>query len=138
MKSHLLAFVTAIALAGCGGAKPPTYKFLGNSTAPAAEGSVVVTTEPNGNTKLTIVARHLAPPERMAPDAKVYVVWVAPEGGQGIPQNVGALKLDANYAGHLTTVTPLRDFTLTIGVEADQAVQAPTNMPVVSTSIRRN
>ena len=134
MKMRLLALLAAAALAGCG-SSPPTFKFVGNSSQPAAEGSVIVTTEPNGNARLHIVARHLAPPERMAPDAKVYVVWVTPTGG--IPQNVGALKLDANYAGRLDTVTPLRDFTLTIGVEADQTAQSPANMPVISTTIRR-
>lgn len=128
---HLIPLL--LAFAGCA-ASPPSYKFFGNNTAPAAQGSVTVRAGPNGNSQLAVRVRHLAPPERLVAGATVYVVWVTPLD-RGPPQNVGALRLDSSLDGALKTVTPLHDFRLTISVEADPAAAAPTSDPVVSTTV---
>ncbi|MEO8553170.1 MAG: hypothetical protein ABI678_24525 [Kofleriaceae bacterium] len=57
--------------------------------------------------------------------------------GDGNPQNVGALRLDSNLTGTLDTVTPMHDFVLTVGVEADPATQTPTSTPVITSTISR-
>ncbi|MEO7729628.1 MAG: hypothetical protein ABIY55_01545 [Kofleriaceae bacterium] len=124
----------SIAVAACGAKPAPTYPFVGSSAVPAAEGQAVVTPGPNGNSQLSVTVRHLAPPERVVAGSTAYVVWVAPLG-DGVPQNVGVLKLDAALEGKLATVTPLQAFRLTIGVEADPQVQAPTGSALISTTI---
>ncbi|MEO9185163.1 MAG: hypothetical protein ABI467_16820 [Kofleriaceae bacterium] len=135
MMKSILLFV-AIALQACGSSPPPTFKFVGSSAAPAAEGSAEVTAGPNGNSRLMVTVRHLAPPERLVPGATAYVVWVTPVA-DGTPQNVGALRLDSNLTGTLDTVTPLHDFVMTVGVEADPMAQKPTNTPVITSTISR-
>lgn len=136
MKKTLFALATTLVLA-CGSNPPPTFKFVGSSDAPAAEGSAVVTSGPNGNSRLVVSVRHLAPPERITPGATAYVVWVTPLA-EGVAQNVGALRLDADLTGTLDTVTPLHDFVMTIGVENDPAAQTPTGTPVITSTITRN
>jgi len=139
MRQRLLSVSTVIAamfLGACGSTPPPTLALAGTNAAPAAQGSLTVTTDPNGNSRLSITVRHLAPPQRMARGATAYVVWVAPMP-DGTPQNVGVLRLDPNLTGSLETVTPLRDFELTIGVETDPAAQQPTSTPVIMRTVSR-
>ena len=133
----LIPLSLAFVVASCGSSPPPTFKFVGSSAAPAAEGGVVVRTGPNGNSQLTVTVHHLAPPERLQAGATAYVVWVTPLTADGSPQSVGALKLDAELNGTLETVTPLSEFRLTIGVEADPLTQTPTSVPVITTTVTR-
>lgn len=132
LKAYIIGVV--ITTAACASKPAPTYPFVGSSAVPAAEGQAVVTAGPNGNSQLLVTVRHLAPPERVVPGSTAYVVWVAPLG-DGAPQNVGVLKLDAALEGKLATVTPLQAFRLTIGVEADPQAQIPTGSALISTTI---
>lgn len=134
--TRLFLTLAATAFIACGSSPPPTFNFVGSSAAPAAEGSAVVTSGPNGNSRLVVTVRHLAPPERIAPGSTAYVVWVTPLG-DGAAQNVGALRLDSNLTGTLDTVTPLHDFVMTVGVEADPTAQKPTSTPVITSTISR-
>jgi len=97
--------------------------------APAADGSVLVSAAPNGNTRLSVEVKHLAPPERLAPGAKVYVAWTQARGGQ--PQNVGAIVIDDNRSGRLETVTPLPTFELFITAEGFPTAAVPSGPRVL-------
>jgi len=116
-RNHLFAFIIAAAgvLGGaCAGASPEV-RMVSSPDIPAAEGVVRATSGANGNTRLHIFVRHLAKPEKVRPDATTYVVWVQPAGG--LPQNMGALKVDEDLRGSLETITPLKSFDVFITLE---------------------
>jgi hypothetical protein len=91
--------------------------------APAAQGTVVARPEANGNTRLAVEVKHLASPDKVAPGAKVYVVWVLPPGGR--PQNVGALRVGEDLSGRLDTVTVHPSFMVKLTAEGSPAAAAP-------------
>jgi len=125
--------ILAIAFAplGC----DTTQQMISDSDAPASQGTVTVGAAGNGNTDVTVRVRHLAPPSRLASDAKIYVVWI--QATDGAKQNVGALTLNDNLEGHLGTVTPHQRFLLTVTPEPSGQVAAPTHDPVFTSWVER-
>lgn len=99
------------------------------SGVPASQGTVTATKGDNGNTKLTVRVKHLAPPSRVESDAMAYVVWVQPANGAS--QNVGTLTLDDQLEGKLDTVTPHNRFLVTVTPEPNMLAAEPTNEPVL-------
>ena len=94
---------------------------------PAANGQVVAANTDNGNVKLDLKVKYMAPPMKIRPGATNYVVWVRPgEGTQAIPQNIGALTIDDELNGRLKTLTPLKNFSLFITAEHSTQVSVPT------------
>ena len=118
--------VLAVALAqlGC----DTTQQLISDSDVPASQGTVTVGAADNGNTDVTVRVKHLAPPSKLAPEAKIYVVWIQPK--DGAKQNVGALTLNDELEGSLATLTPHRRFLLTVTPEPGGRVMAPTHSPV--------
>jgi hypothetical protein len=102
---------------------------------PASQGTVRATEGDNGNTKLNISVKHLAPPSKMATDATVYIVWIEPRNGA--KQSVGALSLNDNLEGSLDTVTPHRSFAVSVTPEPNAAVEYPTHDPVFTSDVER-
>jgi len=102
----------------------------------AGQGTVRVTTGDNGNSKVSIRVKHLAPPSKMAPDSTVYVVWLQPVDGDS--QNVGALLLNSDLEGSLDTVTPHHRFRITITPEPNGQAASPTNEPVFTYNVESN
>ena len=102
---------------------------------PAAQGTIRATPGENGNTRLRVSVRHLAPPKKVRADATTYVVWVQAAGGA--PQNMGALKVDEDLRGTLTTVTPLTSFEVFITLENAATVQEPSAGNLLSASVAR-
>ncbi len=103
---------------------------------PASEGTVDATDGGNGNTDLEVRVKHLAQPWLVASDATVYVVWVqAPDATR---QNVGALTLNDNLEGSLKTVTPHRQFMLSVTPEASGEVDQPRHQPVFTAKVDRS
>jgi hypothetical protein len=60
---------------------PSEVHFTRSLLVPAADGVTEVRRDENGNAPLDIKVDHLAPPERIAPGATSYVVWVNPCAG---------------------------------------------------------
>jgi hypothetical protein len=112
----------------------PTAMTSANDV-PASEGSVKATLGDNGNTRLSIRVKHLAPAFKVQQDATVYVVWLQ-QPDQPI-QNIGALTLSSDLVGSLDTVTPFRRFGITITPEAGQQVLQPSHPPVFTTDVNR-
>jgi hypothetical protein len=98
---------------------------------------VAVSRDRNGNAELDIRVDHLAPPERIAPGATSYVVWVKPMLGDMKLQNLGALRVDQDLSGDLQAVTSLRHFQLMITPEASVAAQMPRGPIVLDAEISR-
>ncbi|HWU86016.1 MAG TPA: hypothetical protein VN253_02025 [Kofleriaceae bacterium] len=127
-----------LGLAACSRTRPPKpFPFELSSITPAATGEVAVTAGPNGNTKLAIEVKHLAPPARVKQGAMVYVVWATELASQATAQNLGALRVDANLEGKLTTVTPLHNFDLHITPEPSPTVEVPSGPVVLKVRISR-
>jgi hypothetical protein len=131
-----LLFSLGLVLAACGGkSQTASFPFEASSVTPGAMGEVVTRTDANGNTRLSIDVQHLAPPDRVAPGATVYVVWVTDVAAGATPQNLGALRVDKDLRGKLEVATPLRTFDLTITAEPSPGVVAPSGPPVLKVRV---
>jgi hypothetical protein len=134
MRTSLVG-LCAFGLLACGGSAPKPFRFGPSSTTPAAIGEVATAVGPNGNTKLTISVKHLAPPERVAPGATVYVVWASELERGSTPHNLGALRVDADLNGQLESTTPMRSFDVAITPEPTANVSSPGDTAVLTTRI---
>jgi hypothetical protein len=89
----------------------------------------------NDNTMMKLEVDHLAEPDKMAPGASTYVVWIQSTPGQA--QNVGALMVDNDRRGRLETVTPHREFQLFVTAESAATAAAPTSERLLFANVRR-
>lgn len=131
----------ALPLAGCGtmmggGATAGGHSMTVSSGMPAAEATVRLGQAANDNTSIDLTVEHLAQPERLDPPANVYVVWTKPPEEQEA-QNIGALKVDEDLTGRLTTVSPLHSFELFVTAEQSAQVTEPTGEPLLWTTFSR-
>ena len=106
------------------------------SDVPASEGTVKATAGDNGNTRLAIRVKHLAPAYKVQTDATVYVVWL--QQPERPIQNIGALTLSVNLVGSLDTESPYRRFSISITPEPGPQGQQPTHPPVFTANVNRN
>jgi hypothetical protein len=106
------------------------------SDVPAGQGTVRVSNGDNGNSKVSVRVKHLAPPSKVAPGSTVYVVWFRPVDGD--PQNVGALILNDDLEGSLDTLTPHRRFRVSVTPEPNGQVASPSNAPVFTYNVESN
>jgi hypothetical protein len=107
---------------------------------PAAEGAVSVQDGDNGNYKVAVNVKHMAPPEKVATGASSYVVWLRPvatDSKAQQPQNMGALSVNKDLEGNLTTVTPYRQFDLFVTAEPVPNSTAPTGEQLLTTTVRK-
>ncbi len=126
-----LPALAALSLLHLGCAKP--QPMVSASEVPASQGTVKATVGDNGNTKVSIRVKHLAPPSKIASDAVVYVVWLQPRNAT--KQNIGALVLNDNLEGSLDTVTPHSRFLITVTPEPGGKVAEPTHEPVFTAEV---
>jgi hypothetical protein len=130
-----------LAVAGCStwdamrGVNTQTWPLTVTTNMPAAAGQAKVTQQKDGNTKLEVKVARLAPPEQAAAGASAYVVWVTPSEG-GAPQNMGALRVDKNLNGSLTTLVPFTDFEVRVTAEADPYVTTPTHHQIMHAAVK--
>lgn len=103
---------------------------------PAGEGTVRVSEGDNGNTKVSIRVKHLAPPSKIEANSTVYIVWIQPMDGNR--QNVGALAVDKDLEGSLDTLTPHRRFKISITPEPNRQVAEPSHEPVFTYNVESN
>jgi hypothetical protein len=133
------AFGVAWVISGCGSmfggsSGAPAVRMVSSESVPAATGTVRATRTDDGNTSLVVEVDHLALPERLQGGATTYVVWARAQD-QGTLQNLGALRVDQDLHGRLTTITPLHTFDVLITAERSPTVMAPSNQRVLSASI---
>jgi hypothetical protein len=102
----------------------------------ASEGTVRVSDGDNGNSKVAIRVKHLAPPSKVSADSTVYVVWIQPR--EGDRQNVGALALNKDLEGSLDTLTPHRRFKVSVTPEPTGQVAEPSHEPVFTYDVESN
>jgi hypothetical protein len=127
-----MLIVIGLSATSCAGSKQ--LRLSSSEGIPAAQSTVKVSTTDNGNTGIDLEVEHLAPPERVDPNATIYVVWV--RGDNAEPQNLGALKVDKDLKGSLAAVTPLRAFELYITAEPSQASTTPAGRKLLYTTVQ--
>jgi hypothetical protein len=104
-------------------------------TVPAATGEVKVGKDQNDNTTVDLSVKHLAPPERLNPPKRVYVVWIQPAGQAA--ESRGQLMVNNKLEGGLKMVTPHRNFDLFVSAENEVNAPAPSDQVVMRTAISR-
>jgi len=109
--------------------------FTINPAVPAATAKGKVSKDRNGNTTVEFEVRNLAPPERLTPSRKFYVVWIQPPGQ--FPENRGELVLNKNLSGKKKISTPHRDFDVFITAEDTISGVAPAGEQIMRASPRR-
>jgi hypothetical protein len=114
---------------------PPKKQLATSSLNPSGKGTVTVRSDANRNTALEIEVDHLARPERIAQDAKTYVVWISPVNNPSQAQSLGALTVDQNLNGSLAAVTPLQSFDLFITPEPSATVTKPSGERMLWTQV---
>jgi hypothetical protein len=129
---NLIVLISTVimAMAAWAGETP----LVASPAVPAAAGNVNYDMDRNGNVKLKISTKHLAPPDRLTPPKSTYVVWITPPGGQ--PQNAGALAVNDKLEGSLTTTTPAKAFDVRVTAEDNPAVPQPTGPEVLHASVQ--
>ena len=125
-------FSVACSLMGSGGRE---LRMTSSPDVPGAQGVATVTTTDDGNTKIDLVVKHLAPPESVNSGATVYVVWVTDVESGAEAHNLGALKVDRDLNGKITAVTNMRSFELYVTAEPSQSTTMPTGSAVLKTNV---
>ena len=105
------------------------FKLIPTSVVPSAEGVVKAEKDRNGNTKLDVRVRHLAPPQRLTPPQQNYAVWVEASGQS--PRLVGELRVNEDQEGSLTAAVPEKVFDVLVTAESMPTPAAPANLGVM-------
>ncbi|MBK7864172.1 MAG: hypothetical protein IPJ65_37370 [Archangiaceae bacterium] len=101
---------------------------------PSAQGDVRAVTSKDLNKRVTVEVKHMAPPSRIQSGATVYVVWARPDGSDTV-QNIGALRVDKNLTGSLTTMLPYQSFKLFITAEPSGSMTQPTGEELLAANV---
>lgn len=122
----------ALFLSGCSSTRE--LKMTSTSDTPAARGTIKATETEGNNTQLEVSVHHLAPAQKIAPGSSTYVVWIQPSDGTA-PKNVGAMTVNSNLEGKLTTITPYRNMSVFITPERIATTSYPTGDRILTTPV---
>ncbi len=112
---------------GVGSRGSPTVGLISSPDVPAAQGAVAVKMDENGNTRVNVTVKHLAPASKVKEGTAQYIVWARPlDGPDRRPQNLGTLRVDGDLNGSLDAVTPLRQFDIFVTAEPLRIMGEPT------------
>jgi hypothetical protein len=135
----LFVFVSSLFFLGNGCSTATTRKIQGTYLTPAAEGTVKIDKAANNNNSIDLKVKHLAPANRIEPNATSYIVWLQPTvGDTQAVQNMGALKVDENLNGEFKTITPHRNFNLFITAESSPMVSRPSGQKILEVPLTRS
>lgn len=110
-------------------------KLTNTGLDPGAQGTVVTSTDRNGNTEVEVKVKHLAPAQKLVPPRQAYLVWVQPRGAQ--PELLGALKVNEGLEGSLKATTTRKDFDVLVTAEDSMNPQVPSTNAVLRGSVER-
>jgi hypothetical protein len=102
---------------------------------PSAQGTIVTSTDRNGNTEVEVKVKHLAKPQKLVPPRQAYVVWVQPKGAQ--PELLGALRVNEDLEGSLKATTTQKDFEVLITAEDNVNPQVPSSNVLLRGDVER-
>lgn len=110
--------------------------FAVSPVVPAAKGKVKIEKSKNDNYIIEVKIEHLAPPDRLSPPAKVYVVWMQSESRD--PENIGMIKTSTGFLssalkGEMTTTSVIKPTGIFITAEDNGTVRYPGSQVVLQT-----
>lgn len=126
----LIALLLATALAWAS-----EDKLTNTGVAPAAKGTVITSTDSNGNTSVEVKVEHLANPQSLKPAKEAYLVWVQPSGQS--PQLLGALRVGDDLKGSVKGSTPFTNFDVIITAEDQLKADMPSSTVILKGNVAR-
>ena len=128
----LAAIITFIAVS-CSGTTE--YLMVGGSSAPGADGMIIVEEIDRGNTLVTIHMERLPPPKQIGDEINSYLVWF--EGYNKKPIRAGVLTYRSETrTGDITKTCPYRDFIMKITAERDDNAKKPSELVIAERTIK--
>jgi hypothetical protein len=83
-----------------------TYHFPLSNVTPAADISVQIEQDDNGNYNIELTAKNLAAPSRLSPPRQNYSVWIITD--EGLTKNLGQLGIENAEKVVFETTTPFK------------------------------
>lgn len=115
---------------GCG---PTEYAAIGEPRAAGADATIELDEVRGGNVMVTVEARHLAPPGRIADGATTYVVWFVASGGV---TKAGSLDYEPDdRTGVLVATSTEESFRVMITAEPSHAAARPSEHVVLDREV---
>ncbi len=126
-------FVVCVLMGSCA----RKIRFDTSSVVPAAQGTVKMKKDNNGNHSIRIDIKHLADPARLQPPKSVYVVWIE-TSGKGA-QNLGQLKTSSGMFSNtlkasMEAVSPFKPTRIFITAEDRANIEYPGSYVVLNTT----
>ncbi len=101
---------------------------------PGAQGVAKLGHDDNGNTLITVDARHLAPPSHLTPPKNYYVVWIQPRDQQ--PQIAGIMTVDPKKEeASFRTPTAFKNFDVLVTAEDNPRPDQPSDVQILKGTI---
>lgn len=135
MRQTKFALLIAIAFLLTTAAWSREDKLTNTGMDPGAQGTVVTSTDRNGNTEVEIRVKHLASPEALVPPRQAYLVWAQPRGAQ--PELLGVLKVNEDLEGSLKATTTQKNFEVLITAEDAVKAEVPSSSVLLRGAVER-
>jgi hypothetical protein len=129
----ILLIVVTVLLATAAWSREDKLKNTGMD--PSAQGTIVTSTDRNGNTEVEVKVKHLAKPQKLVPPRQAYLVWVQPKGAQ--PELLGALRVNDDLEGSLKATTTQKDFEVLVTAEDTMNPQVPSSNVLLRGDVER-
>ncbi len=101
---------------------------------PGAQGVAKLGRDDNGNTVISVEAKHLAPPSHLTPPKNYYVVWIQPRDQQ--PQIAGVMTVDPKKEeAAFKTPTAFKNFDVTVTAEDNPRPDSPSGPQILKGTI---
>ena len=119
------ALVFALLLTACGGTL--TYKIASSAKAPGADALIKADVSKDQHlTKLHVDATNLAPPERVIPGTRIFIIWTR-KNAEAQWLRAGNLQYNpSGREGLFDGTVPEIDFDLQVTVEKDDNAASPS------------
>ena len=112
-------------------------RLSNTGAAPAAQGKVATKTDRNGNTRIEVQVKHMAPPESLTPSRHSYVVWLAPRGQQA--QVMGVLRINGDtLEGSVAGTTTEKVFDVVVTAEDNANPTSPMGTEILKGTVERH
>ena len=132
-RKTVLPIVITVLLATAAWSREDKLKNTGMD--PSAQGTIVTSTDRNGNTQVEVKVKHLAKPQKLVPPRQAYLVWVQPKGAQ--PELLGALRVNDDLEGSLKATTTQKDFEVLVTAEDTMNPQVPSSNVLLRGDVER-
>jgi hypothetical protein len=129
MKSTIFTAIIAFGLLVSTGCGPKKVSMNTSAAQPAAQGRAELSTDDNGNTVVTLKAKHLARPQDLSPAKQEYVVWIQPRGEQ--PINQGVIRPGENLEAEFKARTAYQNFDIFVTAEDNPTATSPSGVEVM-------